>query len=106
MARADSSVMRVSDLGGSERQKPCKIQGCPHFATEGLVRRFCKAHYAEFKKEWSELDTTHLTLQNQVELLKRQLKDAGQEAAEYMALDEARGKMQAAVERLMEGERG
>jgi myosin heavy subunit len=102
-----SSVVevRASNLAeGEAKLKPCKVPGCTGHATEGLVRKFCKTHYAEFKAEWAEMDTKSLTLQNQVELLKRQLKDVGQEAAEYMELGEARDKLNAAVQKLMAGD--
>lgn len=43
-------------------------------------------------------------LETHVSQLQLQLKAAGQEAVEYMTLDEAKAKMQAAVERLMQGD--
>ena len=43
-------------------------------------------------------------LETHVSQLQLQLKAAGQESVEYMTLDEAKAKMQAAVERLMQGD--
>jgi hypothetical protein len=101
---SNSSALEVRASNPEEKAKPCKIPGCRNHATEGLVRKFCKDHYAEFKKEWAEMDTNHLTLQNQVELLKRQLKDVGHEAAEYMELGDAREKLNLAVQKLIAGD--
>lgn len=46
----------------------------------------------------------HVTLQQQVALLKKQLQDSGQEPVEFVELAVARQRMQEAVQRLMGGD--
>lgn len=56
------------------------------------------------QKQIEMLQEQVLLLTKQVALLQQQLKSAGQEAVEYIALDEMRKKMGAAVKRLLDGD--
>jgi hypothetical protein len=100
--------VRGSTWGAQMEQaghRRCQMENCGNTATEGLARKFCVRHYAEMRKEWSSMDKTKITLQNQVALLERQLQAQGvQPVAEYMELDEARAKLTEAVQRLMAGD--
>jgi hypothetical protein len=69
--------------------------------------KFCEEHYGEFReqiKETKEAEEADDSLQQQVAMLKHQLKVVGAEPIEFVTLDVAREKMTAAVQRLMAGD--
>jgi hypothetical protein len=96
-----------SSSGAAEKPKdPCAIKSCDKEACKGVSIRFCEFHYEEFRatmKIGAESEEQK-TLQQQVALLKRQLQESGQQPVEFVELSVAREKMQAAVQKLMEGD--
>lgn len=95
-------IVSVSEKG----KDPCAIKSCDKEACKGVSIRFCEFHYEEFRatmKIGADNDEQK-TLQQQVALLKRQLQESGQQPVEFVELSVAREKMQAAVQKLMEGD--
>ena len=89
-------------------------QSCTKEACKGISIRFCEEHYEEFRRTMKgggfggddddDSNSDHVTLQQQVALLKKQLQDSGQEPVEFVELAVARQRMQDAVQRLMGGD--
>ena len=86
-------------------------QSCTKEACKGISIRFCEEHYEEFRRtmkgggfggdDEDDSNSDHVTLQQQVALLKKQLQDSGQEPVELAVV---RQRMQDAVQRLMGGD--
>jgi hypothetical protein len=83
-------------------------QSCTKEACKGISIRFCEEHYEEFRRtmkgggfgggdDEDDSNSDHVTLLQQVALLKKQLQDSGQEPVEFFELAVARQRMQDAV---------
>mmetsp|Transcript_12262 Transcript_12262/g.18578 ORF Transcript_12262/g.18578 Transcript_12262/m.18578 type:complete len:1713 (+) Transcript_12262:153-5291(+) len=92
----------------------CAIKSCNKEACMGVSIRFCADHYEEFRNSMrsgvgklsndDDANSEHVTLQQQVALLRKQLEESGQQPVEFVELSIARQRMQEAVQRLMEGD--
>lgn len=99
-------AMSMTRGGDDKKKDPCSIKSCNQEACKGISIRFCSFHYEEFRttmKIGAESEEQK-TLQQQVALLTRQLKESGQQPVEFVELSVAREKMQVAVQKLMEGD--
>jgi hypothetical protein len=75
-------------------------QSCTKEACKEISIRFCEEHYEEFRRTMKGGGFgggDHVTLLQQVALLKKQLQDSGQEPVEFFELAVARQRMQDAV---------
>jgi hypothetical protein len=82
-------------------------QSCSKEACKGISIRFCEEHYEEFRRtmkgggfsgdDEDDSNSDHVTLQQQVAPLKKQLQDSNQEPVEFVELAVARQRMQDAV---------
>ncbi|CAM9134027.1 unnamed protein product, partial [Chrysoparadoxa australica] len=109
-----SSSKQVTPYRGiaSATHTQCTIKSCDKPATRGVALRFCDTHYKLFRQvvapnagsggEGGGGDRVNLI--NQIALLKKQLAATGETALEFVSLDEARNRMQAAVGKLMAGD--
>ena len=93
-------VPMIETVAAVKVKERCSIKSCTNEATKGVSTRFCELHYEEFRQQ-TKSGEKELTLQQQIMILERQLKNAGLNAVQYVDLGEAKSRMDNAVAVLM-----